>query len=68
MDPDSAPLIGDGGAAPAVAVPPRVPSGDALPPHPDDAPPPGSGNVILMKAIAQQDKWITSQGRLESEG
>ena len=57
-----------GGDAPGAAAPPGEPAGVLPLPPPDDVPPPGSSIVILMTAIAQQDKWILSQGRLESEG
>ena len=57
-----------GGGAPGAAAPPGEPAGGLPLPPPDDVPPPGSSIVILMTAIAQQDKWILSQGRLESEG
>ena len=33
-----------------------------------DTPPPDRSLVLIMTAIAQQDKWILTQGRLESEG
>ena len=55
------PPLRDGGAEGAPPIP-------AAPRDLQAPPPPDCRLVVIMMAITQQDKWVLSQGRLESGG